>query len=88
MQLVGPGGVGMYLFGPDQYVLYNMNDEPAPVALRFGQKVTASGWRELVHGKLLAVREGKPEGRFEGPPENDISLTLQPFEITVVQAPR
>jgi len=88
VQLAGPGGVGLYLFGPDQYVLYNMNDEPAPVSLRFTQKVTASGWRELVHGKLLAVREDKSQGRFEGPAENEISLTLQPFEITVVQAPK
>jgi len=87
VQLAGPGGVGMYLFGPSQYVLYNMNDEPAPVSLRFDQEVSSTGWRELVHGKQLAVSEEKSRERFGGRTQNEISLTLQPFEITIVQAP-
>ena len=77
----------MYLFGPGVYVLYNMNDEAANVALRFDQKVSTSGWRELVHGRLLAVSEVKSQEHPGRPPQNEVSLALQPFEIAVVQAP-
>ena len=88
VQLTGPGGVGMYLFGSGQYVLYNMSDETANVSLRFGKKVGESGWRELVHGRGLAVTEEKPQHRFDGGGTyDDVSLTLRSFEIVVVQSP-
>jgi len=87
VQLTGPGGVSMYLFGPKQYVLYNMSDEAAPVALRFDQKVPAGGWRELVHDKLLAVSDDTTRVRFSGPVRSNVSLNLEPFEIAIVQAP-
>jgi hypothetical protein len=88
VQLTGPGGVAMYLFGSGQYVLYNMSDETASVTLRFGKKVGESGWRELVHGRQLAVTEEKPQRRFDGGgTHDDVSLTLRSFEIAVVQSP-
>ncbi len=90
VQLLGPGGVGFYPFGAGQYVLYNMNDESARVALSFDKSVPANGWRELAHGKSLAVTEIKPPKEMERYwhwVRSEVSLTLQPFEIAVVQAP-
>ncbi len=87
VQLDGSGGVGMYLFGPKQYVLYNMSDQAAPLALRFEKKIPASGWSELDHGELLTVNEDTTYVRFGGPVISTVSLTLQPFEIAIVQAP-
>lgn len=87
VQLCGPGGIGFYLFGASQYVLYNMNDEAATVSLRFNRRVSTSGWRELVHGKLLAVNEDKSQEPFGSAAQSEVSLDLQPFEIAIVQAP-
>jgi hypothetical protein len=87
VQLAGPGGVGFYLFGPNQYVLYNMSNDPATVSLRFNQKISSTGWQELVHGKQLAVNENQPPDRSRFPAQNEVSLTLQSFEISIVQAP-
>jgi hypothetical protein len=86
-QLDGPGGVAMYMFGSKQYVLYNMSDQTAPLSLRFEEKTPASGWSELVHGKQLTVSEDTSYVRFDGPVVSNITLTLQPFEIAIVQAP-
>ncbi len=86
-ELDGPGGVGMYLFGDKQYVLYNMSDETAAMTLRFIQKVPTSGWREAVNNKELSVKQDTSYVRFGGPVISDVSLNLKPFEITVVQAP-
>jgi hypothetical protein len=85
--LNGPGGVGMYLFGARQYVLYNMSDETAPVSLRFDRKVADAGWRELVHGRSLAVTGGKTQDRFNPAAWSEVSLSLRPFEIAVVESP-
>ncbi len=87
VQLIGPGGVALYPFGSGQYVLYNMSDKTARVALRFGKSVPAAGWRELVHGKSLSFTEAPTHGGREGQKPTDLSLTIQPFEIAVVQAP-
>ncbi len=87
VQLIGPGGVGMYMFGQNQFALYNMNDEPAPVSLRFGRTGLTTGCRELLHGKLLEVNESTPSGPYGPPPHTDVSLTVQPFEIAIVQIP-
>jgi len=87
VQLIGPGGVGVYLFGTNQYVLYNMNDEAASLSMRFDQPVPASGWRDLVDGRVLTVTESKPPERGGGLVFSDVALTLHPFEIAVVQAP-
>ncbi len=86
-QLDGPGGVAMYMFGAKQYVLYNMSDQAAPLSLRFDNKIPASGWSELAHGKQLTVSEDTSYVRFEGPVISNVALTLQPFEIAIVQAP-
>jgi DNA-binding beta-propeller fold protein YncE len=86
-QLDGPGGVAMYMFGPKQYVLYNMSDQTASLSLRFENKIPASGWSELVHGKQLTISEDTSYVRFDGPVVSNVALTLQPFEITIVQAP-
>ena len=85
--LNGPGGVGMYLFGTRQYVLYNMSDETAPVSLRFDRKVADAGWRELVHGRSLALTGGKTQDRFNPAAWSEVSLSLRPFEIAVVESP-
>ena len=90
VQLMGPGGVGFYPFGSGQFVLFNMNDESARVALSFDRAVPSVGWQELVHGKILAVTEIKPPMELERhwqSVRSEVSLTLQPFEIAVVQAP-
>ncbi|MGA9363405.1 MAG: hypothetical protein WBW16_03460 [Bacteroidota bacterium] len=87
VELDGPGGVGMYLFGEKQYVLYNMSDAAASLSLKFVQKVSTSGWRELVSGKSLPVNQDTSFVRFRGPVISDVSLELKPFEIAVVQAP-
>jgi hypothetical protein len=86
-QLQGHGGVGLYPFGAKQYVIYNMKDESAHVALSFSNKMVSTGWQELVHGKSLAVSDFKgPENNGEAP-RTEVSLTLQSFEIAIVQAP-
>jgi hypothetical protein len=87
LTLQGPGGVGMYLFGPDHYVLYNMSDQEASLSLRFDKKVSTSGWRELVRDTRLAVSQDTSYVRFGGRVLSDVSLTLKPFEIAVVRAP-
>ena len=89
MQLEGPGGVGMYLFGEKQYALYNMNDEPANVTLHFPDALPESGWRELAHDDLLSVNAAKAQQMrgFDIPPHTDVSFTIQPFELMIVQAP-
>jgi hypothetical protein len=92
----GPGGVSCYLFGQKQnesnltlphYVLYNMSDKAAPVSLRFTGKTPTEGWKELVHDKLLSVKQDTTFKRFGGLQFTDVSFTLQPYEMTVVQAP-
>ncbi len=87
MHLTGPGGVGMYLFGTGQYVLYNMNDETVTVSLRFDGKVGESPWRELLHDRMLAVTGHQGQERSDGAAYDDVSLTLRPFEIAIVQSP-
>lgn len=87
VELDGPGGVGMYLFGDKQYVLYNMSDEAAPMTLRFIQKMPTSGWKELVSGEDLRVKQDTTYVRFGGPVISEVSLTVKPFKIAVVQAP-
>jgi len=87
VELNGPGGVGMYLFGEKQYVLYNMSDQTAPMTLRFTHRVPASGWRDLVSNKELSVKEEKTFVQSGGPVVSNVSLTLEPFTIAVVREP-
>jgi hypothetical protein len=87
VELDGQGGVGMYLFGDKQYVLYNMGDEKAPLTLTFIQKISTSGWHELVDNKELSVKQDTTFVRFGGPVISNVSLNLKPFDIAVVQAP-
>jgi len=71
-------------------VLYNMNEEPAKVALSFEKTMPRAGWKELLHGESLSVSEIKPPKEMEHfgqSVRSEVSLTLQPFEIAVVQAP-
>jgi hypothetical protein len=90
VRLVGPGGVALYPFGDRQYVLYNMNDEPAKVALRFPVGAPARPWTERMHGAALAVTAIAPVTDSLGretlvPGETEVALTLPPFEIAVVE---
>jgi hypothetical protein len=87
VELDGPGGVGMYLFGDRQYVLYNMSDVVVPPSLRFVRETPTSGWRELVNDRPLSVKQDTSYVRFGGPVISEVSLNLRPFEITIVQAP-
>ena len=87
VELNGPGGVGMYLFGEKQYVLYNMSDQTAPMTLRFTQQVPTSGWRELVSNKELSVKQDTTFVQPGGPGMSSVSLSLEPFTVAVVQAP-
>jgi hypothetical protein len=87
VRLAGPGGVALYLFGERQYVLYNMNDAPAAVALRLPKGTAAGGWQERMHGLQLKVAEAE-EGR--GPMarrETEVALRLRPFEVALVEGP-
>ncbi len=88
VQLKGPGGVALYPFSSARFVLYNMNEEPAKVALSFSETVPSAGWRELVHGESLSVTEIQPPQKIEHHGQqarSEVSLTLQPYEVAVVQ---
>ncbi|HXX65230.1 MAG TPA: hypothetical protein VEO56_15630, partial [Bacteroidota bacterium] len=96
VELDGPGGVGMYIYGGStegtssggaQYVLYNMSDETAPMKLRFFRKVPQTGWKELVSGEELTVTPDTAFRRFGGMVISDISISVKPFDIVVIQAP-
>ena len=87
VQLDGPGHVAMYLYGDHQYALYNMSNSIAPVSLRFNKKVPSTGWKELVHGEQIKIHIDSSRVRFRGPVVSKVSLTLQPYEVTLVQAP-
>ena len=89
VSLHGPGGVGLYLFGRKQYVLYNMSDTATTLTLAFDKKAGASqnGWKELMHGKPLQVADIEDPPRAGMPVRTGVSLTLQPFEISLVEAP-
>jgi hypothetical protein len=88
LELDGPGGVAMYLFGDKKYVLYNMSDATASMTLKFARKVPASGWRELVSNQELPVTKDTSFARFGGPAISSVSLSLKPFDIAVVQEPK
>ncbi len=86
VRLVGPGGVALYPFGDRQYVLYNMTDEPAKVGLRLATGASAKAWKELMHGDALTVGEVKIGGDDSPRRETEVSLTLPPFEIAVLES--
>jgi hypothetical protein len=87
VRLVGRGGVALYPFGDRQYVLYNMNREAAKVALRLPAGTPTLGWQERMHGSALMT--GEIEKNFRGVTlkETEVALTLQPFEIVLVERP-
>ncbi len=87
MEFDGPGHVALYLFGDKQYVLYNMGDKEAPITLRFFEKTSTSGWRNLVNDEQLEVKRDTSFVRYGGPVISDISIEVKPFEIAVIQAP-
>jgi hypothetical protein len=87
VRLTGPGGVALYPFGGRQYVIYNMNEAVARVALRLPATAPAQGWSERMHGGRLEVAQ-VDEGR--GPAarrETEVALTLRPYEIALVESP-
>jgi gluconolactonase len=49
LQLTGPGGAGMYLFGTDRFALYTMSDERAEVGSISERQIPESGRREVIH---------------------------------------
>jgi hypothetical protein len=87
--LHGPGGVGFYPFGEKQYVLYNMSDTAATMTLVFDKKaeVSTNGWKELVRGEMLRVADVASNPWAGTPARIGMSLTIQPFDIALVQAP-
>ncbi|HMK37713.1 MAG TPA: hypothetical protein VK569_00140 [Bacteroidota bacterium] len=95
VELDGPGGVALYMYGAEtegspaasgQYVLYNMSDETAPMKLRFTRKVPTAGWKELVRGEDVRATQDTTLVRFRGPAVTEISISLKPFRIAVLQA--
>ncbi|HVN48063.1 MAG TPA: hypothetical protein VMU30_04495 [Bacteroidota bacterium] len=82
----GPGGVGLYLYGSKQYVLYNMSDETASMKLRFDRSLP-NGWQELLIGKALNVDIDTTSVRFGGPVITDVAIDVKPFEPVLIQAP-
>ncbi len=87
VELSGPGGVALYLFGEKQYVLYNMSDEYAQMKLRFYREVPQQGWMERVKEKSLRVEIDNSSVGYGGPLITEVPVTLNPFEIAVVEAP-
>ncbi|MBN1398199.1 MAG: hypothetical protein JXA06_09245 [Bacteroidetes bacterium] len=85
--LIGPGNVACYLFGQKQYVLFNMGTAEAPVTLQFMEKSATGGWREVLHNKKITVREDTTFARFNGSVIKNISLTLKPQEVAIIEAP-
>jgi hypothetical protein len=86
VRLMGPGGVALYPYGGRQYVLYNMNDEPAKVALRFPSVTPARVWKERMHDKALAAADVEMGAGRWTRHEAEVALTLQPFEIALIEA--
>ena len=84
---LGPGKVGMYLFGQNQYVLYNMSDDSAPVSLRFTNEVQTTGWQELLNNEEVSVTQDTTFVQYGGPVITDVSLNVQPYGVAVIQAP-
>jgi hypothetical protein len=90
VRLTGPGGVALYPFGEKQYVLYNMNDGPVKVALRFPADAPTRVWKERMHDlgltvsavEVLAFGEGHEPAKKH---EAEVGLTLQSFEIAVLE---
>jgi hypothetical protein len=87
VEVDGPGGVGVYLFGQKQYVLYNMSDEAATMSLRFTREVSTSDWRELAGDRPLEVTQDSTLVRRGGPVVSNVSVNVQPFEVVVVEEP-
>ncbi len=87
VELNGPGGVALYLFGEKQYILYNMSDERTEMKLRFYRELPQEGWMERVKEKLLRVEIDNSGMGYGGPLITEVPVTLNPFEIAVVEAP-
>ncbi|MFZ1056173.1 MAG: hypothetical protein WAN79_10915 [Opitutaceae bacterium] len=86
VRLVGPGGVALYPFGEHQFVLYNMSEKAAAVALRLPRVADGRSWKERMHDKPLTVTN---VDLGEGPwarHETNVALSLKPFEIAVVES--
>ena len=86
-ELDGPAHVGIYLFGDNQYVLYNMENKDAEMSLKFTRKIPTEGWKELVQNVRLKVEQNNSFVKYGGTVISTISLKLRPFEVAVVQAP-
>jgi hypothetical protein len=86
VRLIGPGGVLLYLFGSHQYVLYNMNDSSAAVALRLPAVTPEPVCAERMHTKSLSIRTVDEQVERETRHELEIGLTLRPFEIALVES--
>ncbi len=86
VRLVGPGGVALYLFGQNQFVLYNMSDFQARVSLRQPAAATGRTWTERLHGKPLSVSKVDQGEGAEATHETDVALTLAPFEVALVES--
>jgi hypothetical protein len=86
VRLVGPGGVALYPYGERQYVLYNLNDGPAKVALRFPVVAPARIWKERMHDQNLTVADVEIGEGHWARRETEVALTLLPFEIALVEA--
>jgi hypothetical protein len=87
VRLVGRGGVALYPFGERQYVLYNMNDGPAKVALRLPAGSPTQGWQERMHSTNLSVSEVQEDRGPWTRRETEVALALGPFELVLLERP-
>ena len=51
------------------------------------KNIASTGWREILHNKKLTMKEDTTFVRFDGPVIKDISFTIKPYEIVIVEAP-
>ncbi|HEY1764147.1 MAG TPA: hypothetical protein VGF85_04430 [Opitutaceae bacterium] len=85
VRLVGPGGIALYPFGENQYVLYNMTQGERKAAIRLPSGTPATGWTESLHGENLAVSEAQEGWGATAHKEVEVSLTLRPSELVLIQ---
>jgi hypothetical protein len=85
VRLVGPGGVALYLFGDNQFVLLNMNDGEVSASLRFPPGTPLTGWSEAISGAPLPAREATAKHPREGAAETEVTVTLTPFQPVLIE---
>ena len=85
VRLVGAGGIALYPYGENQYVLYNMNPSEQRAALRLPAGTPAAGWNEDLLGENVTVSEVQEGRGASALKEVEVSVTLKPFELVLLE---